>query len=97
MEIERTILVGPDWVARAASNATNDPQQKWMLRQPRAVRRSYAAECFGRPDEERRAEAWMLLQPDAVRRSYVEQVLSVPLPAGSPTEPPERPSSRRTG
>jgi hypothetical protein len=46
-----------------------------MLRQPRSVRRSYAAEVLGRPDEDLCAERWMLLQPDAVRRSYVAEVL----------------------
>lgn len=73
--LERQILIAPDVVARAASAAVTDPRQRWMLRQPRAVRRSYAQECFGRPDEERRAEAWMLVQDDAVRHSYVAEVL----------------------
>ena len=48
-----------------------------MLRQPRAVRRSYAREVLGRPDEDRRAEAWMLRQADAVRQSYVRDVLGL--------------------
>ena len=75
MGIERSILTGPDWMARAAAGAVTDPQQRWMLRQPRHVRRSYARECLGRPDEHRLAEAWMLLQPDEVRLSYVDEVL----------------------
>lgn len=65
-------------MARAAASAVTDPRQRWMLRQPRVVRRSYAREVHGRPDEERRAEAWMLLQDDAVRRSYVREVLRDP-------------------
>lgn len=73
--LERQILTAPDVVARAAAAAVTDPRQRWMLRQPRAVRRSYAHEVFGRPDEDRRAEAWMLLQSEAVRRSYVAEVL----------------------
>lgn len=74
--LDRQILTGPDWIARAAAGAVADPRQRWMLRQPRAVRRSYAAEVHGRPDEDRLAERWMLLQPDAVRHSYVDYVLS---------------------
>ena len=73
--LERQILTAPDVVARAAATAVTDPRQRWMLRQPRAVRRSYARECFGRPDEDRRAEAWMLVQDDTVRHSYVAEVL----------------------
>jgi hypothetical protein len=76
MPIDRTILIGPDWVARAAASAVRDPRQRWMLRQPRNVRRSYADEVLGRPGEDRLAEAWMLMQPDAVRLSYVDEVLS---------------------
>ena len=73
--LERQILTAPDVVARAAAAAVTDPRQRWMLRQPRAVRRSYANEVLGRPDEDRLAEAWMLLQADAVRHSYVAEVL----------------------
>jgi hypothetical protein len=83
--------MGPDWVARAAASAVKDPKQRWMLRQPRHVRRSYATEVLGRPGEDRLAEAWMLLQPDAVRLSYVDEVLNAPV---GPPAAPERPSSR---
>jgi hypothetical protein len=76
--IDKQILMGPDWVARAAVGAVNDPTARWMLRQPRHVRRSYALEVHGRPDEDRLAERWMLLQPEAVRLSYVEHVLDKP-------------------
>src|SRR4051794_39182242 len=38
---ERTVLLSPDFVARAAESATDDPQAKWLLGQPRAVRASY--------------------------------------------------------
>jgi hypothetical protein len=74
--LDRQILMGPDWVARAASSAVTDPKQRWMLRQPRHVRRSYAREVLGRLGEDRLAEAWMLMQPDAVRLSYVDEVLN---------------------
>lgn len=75
MGIERSVMMGPDWVARAASSTRTDPRERWMLRQPRHVRRSYAREVLGQPGEERLAEAWMLLQPDEVRLSYVDEVL----------------------
>jgi hypothetical protein len=47
-----------------------------MLRQPRAVRLSYAREAFGRGEVAE--QAWMLRQPDAVRMSYVTEVLEAP-------------------
>ena len=72
---EKQVLLAPDVVARAAARVAPEQEQRWMLRQPRAVRRSYAEEVLGRDDEDRRAEAWMLLQSDAVRRSYVRDVL----------------------
>ena len=47
-----------------------------MLRQPREVRRSYAAEVLGaRGDLDVLAEVWMLRQPKKVRESYIEEVL----------------------
>jgi hypothetical protein len=73
--LDRQILTGPDMVARAAAAAIRDPEQRWMLRQPRAVRRAYAAAVYGRPDERERAMAWVLLSPEPVRRSYVAEVL----------------------
>lgn len=76
MGIERSVLMGPDWVARAAASTRTDPRERWMLRQPRHVRRSYAREVLGRPGEERLAEAWMLMQPEAIRLSYIDEVLN---------------------
>jgi hypothetical protein len=73
--IDRQVLTGPDWVARAAARSLRDPRARWMLRQSREVRRSYAAEVYGRPDEDMLAQAWMLLQPDDIRHSYVRHVL----------------------
>ena len=72
---ERQILVAPDAVARAAAPLAPDAQSRWMLRQPRDLRRSFAEEVFGREDEERLQQAWMLQQPREVRESYVEHVL----------------------
>lgn len=72
---ERQILVAPDAVARAAAALAPDAEARWMLRQPRALRKSFAEEVFGREDEERLQQAWMLRQPREVRESFVEHVL----------------------
>ena len=74
--LERTILLAPDAIARRAAALTDDPEQAWMLRQPREVRASYAREALGRGEVAE--QAWMLRQPDAVRHSYVSEVLEAP-------------------
>lgn len=73
---EKQVLLAPDVVARAAAPLAADREQRWMLRQPKAVRESFAHEVFGQPDEERLQEIWMLHQPREVRESYVRHVLS---------------------
>jgi hypothetical protein len=73
--VERALLLAPDAIARAAARFANEPEQRWMLRQPRAVRRSYVAEVLDRPHDEHAEQAWMLLQGDAVRESYLREVL----------------------
>jgi hypothetical protein len=75
--LERTILLAPDAIARRAAALTNDAEQAWMLRQPRAVRASYAREALGQGEVAE--QAWMLRQPDAVRHSYVTEVLEAPV------------------
>ena len=72
---ERQVLTAPDAIARAAAAFAPEPEIAWMLRQSRDVRRSFADEVFGRPDEERLQELWMLEQPRHLRESYVEDVL----------------------
>jgi hypothetical protein len=72
---ERSILLAPNAVAKTAAYAANEPEQRWMLRQPRDVRRSFAEEVFGRPDATERQEIWMLHQPKAVRESFIREVL----------------------
>jgi hypothetical protein len=72
---ERQILTAPDAVAKAAAPLAPDPEQRWMLKQPRELRRSFADEVFGRPDEEERQEVWMLHQPYEVRESFAREVL----------------------
>jgi hypothetical protein len=72
---ERSLLLAPGPIARAAARMAREPEQRWMLCQPRDVRRTYVAEVVDRPDLENAAEIWLLRQPDAVRASYVRDVL----------------------
>jgi hypothetical protein len=72
---ERSVLLAPDPIARAAARVVRAPQQRWMLCQPRAVRRSYVAEVLDRPDQRNAADIWLLRQPKRVRDSYVRDVL----------------------
>jgi hypothetical protein len=73
--VERALLLAPDRIARAAARMAPGPEQRWMLRQPRAVRRSYVADVLDRPHVEHAEQAWMLRQDDAVRHSYLREVL----------------------
>jgi hypothetical protein len=73
--LERAVLTGPDLLARAAAHAAPAPEQRWLLRQPRAVRCSFVEEVVDRRDQVHVAERWMLLQPKAVREAYVREVL----------------------
>lgn len=72
---ERAVLLAPDLVARGVGRALTDPRRRWLLSQPRAVRRSFCEMVLDRPDDPDAAERWMLLQPEAVRRSYIAAVL----------------------
>jgi hypothetical protein len=73
---ERAVLLAPDLVARGVARALEDPRRRWLLCQPRDVRRSFCEEVLDRPDDPDAAERWMLLQPEPVRRSYIAEVLS---------------------
>lgn len=68
----KRVLLGPASVRKAAAGRTANKKERWMLRQPTAVRRSYVREVLEKRSSE---EAWMLLQPDEVRKSYVAEVL----------------------
>jgi hypothetical protein len=68
-------LMAPDAVTRSLAAVEEDPERRWLLCQPRAVRRSFVAEVVDHPEDPRAHERWILLQDDAVRHSYVEQVL----------------------
>lgn len=75
MSAERQILTAPDAIARAAAPMAPEPEQRWMLKQSRDLRRSFADEVFGRPDEDVRQQVWMLHQPRDVRQSFARDVL----------------------
>jgi hypothetical protein len=69
------MLRAPDAVTRAVAATEGDPERRWLLRRPRAIRRSFVEQVIDRgagPAEQRR---WMLEQDDDVRSSYVAEVL----------------------
>jgi hypothetical protein len=68
------VLLAPSAVARVAAGLADEIEERWLLNQPRSVRRSYADVVLGR-DDERVREIWMLRQPDVVRESYIREVL----------------------
>jgi hypothetical protein len=69
----RAVLTGPDLVARGLASRERDPQRRWILRRPRAVRRSFVEEVIDTAGEQ---ERWMLLQDDDTRLSYIDEVLA---------------------
>ena len=72
---DRSLLLAPGPIARAAALLAREPEQRWMLCQPLEVRRSYVADVLDRPDLDNAAEIWLLGQSDPVRASYVRDVL----------------------
>lgn len=73
---QKAALLAPDFIASAAADNTSDPQARWLLNQPHAVRESYVhsvLEASG--DDDLLAQAWLLRQPDAVRESYLHAVI----------------------
>jgi hypothetical protein len=74
----RSLLCGPDTFARAVAAVESDPERRWLLRQPRAVRRSFVLEVIDAGGGPAQQQRWMLLQADGVRRSYVADVLDAP-------------------
>jgi hypothetical protein len=73
-KLGREILLGPDFVARGAAAAASGPAEQWMLRQPRAVRRSYVLQVLDAGGGEREQRIWMLRQSTAVREGYLRDV-----------------------
>jgi hypothetical protein len=73
---EKAVLLGPDFLARAAAETTDDPQVRWILKQPGDVRESYVREVVdGQGKPELLSVKWLLTQPDSVRQSYVREVV----------------------
>jgi hypothetical protein len=71
----RAMLCAPDAVTRAVAVTAADPERRWLLRRPRAIRRSFVDQVIDRgagPADQRR---WMLEQDDDVRSSYIADVL----------------------
>lgn len=75
--IDRTVLLAPAAVARAAALATSAPEERWLLKQPRRVRASYVKKVLDAETEPNAEEIWMLRQSKAVRESYIREVLDV--------------------
>ena len=71
----RWALLAPAPVVRSLAALESDPERRWLLQQPRAVRASFVAEVVDGPVGRRAQERWLLLQDDAVRRSFVAEVL----------------------
>ena len=78
--LARLVLRAPGFLRRAAATQADEPEQRWMLTQPRAVRESYVREVLDKGGDERLAEIWMLRQSDSVRESYIREILEPKLP-----------------
>jgi hypothetical protein len=74
--VERAVLSAPAVVARPLAAVTRDPEQRWMLSQPRTVRTSYLRDVIDGPPIARLEEFWMIRQPPEVRMSYIRKVLN---------------------
>ncbi len=79
--VDKAVLLAPAALARAAALAASQPEERWLLRQPRRVRASYVKEVL-EGDEPNAQEIWMLRRSKAVRESYIREVLR----AGAPRD-----------
>jgi len=74
--LERRVLLGPEFLRRAAAKRAALPEERWMLVQPRPVRESFVAEVHDRDgDAELLRQVWMMRQPRDVRERYVREIL----------------------
>jgi hypothetical protein len=71
----RAMLCAPDAVTRTLAVAAVDRERRWLLRRPRAIRRSFVDEVIDRGAGAAAQRRWMLGQDDDVRESYVSDVL----------------------
>ncbi len=69
------MLLAPAGVRALAARQARAPEERWMLRQDKEVRRSFVRDVLDAGGDETDREAWMLRQPDEVRESYVREVL----------------------
>jgi hypothetical protein len=82
--LQKRVLLGPAPLRRAAAARALRPEEAWMLRQAREVRRTYAAQVLdGHGDLDVLTEIWMLRQPKEVRESYIEEVLQAGMDGAS--------------
>ena len=73
--MDKAVLLGPAPLARAAALAAKQPEERWLLRQPRPVRASYVKDVIEAPEDPHAEEIWMLRRAKAVRESYIRDVL----------------------
>jgi hypothetical protein len=73
--LQRSVLLAPAAIAKAAATQVKLPEEQWMLRQSKQVRTSYVKEVLDRGGEERLAQIWLLRQPQDIRESYIKHVL----------------------
>ena len=71
----RAILCAPDAVTGTLARAESDPERRWLLRRPRAMRRSFVEQVLDRGADAADQRRWMLGQDDAVRESFIADVL----------------------
>ena len=72
----RAVLRAPDAFARSLAVTAADPERRWLLSRPGAVRRSFVEQVIDRGGGGGAQRRWMLDQDDAVRESYIEHVLA---------------------
>ena len=74
--LQRSVLLAPAPIAKAAATQVKEPEEQWMLRQSKKVRASYVRDVLDRGGHERLAQIWLLRQPKEIRESYIRHVLS---------------------
>jgi hypothetical protein len=73
--LERSVLLAPGAIAKAAARQTRLPEEAWMLKQPKGVRASYVRDVVDKGGDEPLAQIWILRQNREVRESYIREVL----------------------
>jgi len=79
--MDKVALLAPTMVARTAARYARRREERWLLRQPRAVRTSYVRVVLDADSEPKADEIWMLRQAQPVRESYIREVLREGEPA----------------